>query len=181
MLSSLRSRLLLRNYKCLIGRASNDAFGAVDGIAATAFSGKAVVVARSLTTLVHLPPQQQQQEQHQYYYLQHDNGFPLALFPPLNLSSQGINPSSSALMMMIIRLSRRPTATTMATNTTRRIIGGMNSLLDHAIWLIKRTFQPSIIRKKRKTGFLVRHRTVGGRRTLKRRRAKGRWRLGGGI
>lgn len=50
-----------------------------------------------------------------------------------------------------------------------------------AIWLIKRTFQPSIIRKKRKMGFLVRQRTVGGRRTLARRRAKGRARLGGGI
>lgn len=48
-------------------------------------------------------------------------------------------------------------------------------------WLIKRTFQPSIIRKKRKTGFLVRQRTVGGQRTLNRRAAKGRWRLGGGI
>jgi large subunit ribosomal protein L34 len=54
-------------------------------------------------------------------------------------------------------------------------------LLESAIWLIKRTFQPSIIRKKRKTGFLVRHRTVGGRKTLQRRKAKGRWRLGGGI
>jgi large subunit ribosomal protein L34 len=50
-----------------------------------------------------------------------------------------------------------------------------------AVWLIKRTFQPSIIRKKRKTGFLVRQRTVGGRRTLNRRAHKGRWRLGGGI
>lgn len=50
-----------------------------------------------------------------------------------------------------------------------------------SIWLIKRTFQPSIIRKKRKMGFLVRQRTVGGRRTLARRRLKGRARLGGGI
>lgn len=54
-------------------------------------------------------------------------------------------------------------------------------LLDLAIWLGKRTFQPSIVRKKRKTGFLVRQRTVGGRRVLKRRQAKGRMRLGGGI
>jgi len=49
------------------------------------------------------------------------------------------------------------------------------------IWFIKRTFQPSIIRKKRKTGFLVRQRTVGGRRTINRRRHKGRWILVGGI
>ena len=46
-------------------------------------------------------------------------------------------------------------------------------------WLIKRTFQPSIIRKRRKTGFLTRQKTVGGRRVLERRRKKGRARLGG--
>jgi large subunit ribosomal protein L34 len=55
------------------------------------------------------------------------------------------------------------------------------NLFNSAIYMIKRTFQPSIIRKKRKTGFLVRQRTVGGRRTIKRRLAKGRWRLGGGV
>mmetsp|Transcript_39512 Transcript_39512/g.92331 ORF Transcript_39512/g.92331 Transcript_39512/m.92331 type:complete len:170 (-) Transcript_39512:510-1019(-) len=53
------------------------------------------------------------------------------------------------------------------------------SLLDSAIFWIKRTFQPSIIRKRRKTGFLKRHKSVGGRRVLKRRKAKGRKRLGG--
>jgi large subunit ribosomal protein L34 len=62
----------------------------------------------------------------------------------------------------------------------------LHSLYDLAwenlsVWFQKRTFQPSIIRKKRKTGFLVRQRTVGGRNTLARRKAKGRWRLGGGI
>ena len=46
-------------------------------------------------------------------------------------------------------------------------------------WLIKRTFQPSIIRKRRKTGFLKRQKSVGGRRVLQRRRNKGRKRLGG--
>jgi large subunit ribosomal protein L34 len=56
-----------------------------------------------------------------------------------------------------------------------------NVLLDVAIWFGKRTFQPSIVRKKRQTGFLVRQRTVGGRRVLQRRQAKGRLRLGGGI
>ncbi|GAX13735.1 hypothetical protein FisN_30Lh019 [Fistulifera solaris] len=56
-----------------------------------------------------------------------------------------------------------------------------NVLLDVAIWFGKRTFQPSIVRKKRQTGFLVRQRTVGGRRVLQRRQAKGRMRLGGGI
>lgn len=47
------------------------------------------------------------------------------------------------------------------------------------IWLIKRTFQPSVLRKRRKTGFLSRHKSTGGRKILKRRIAKGRARLGG--
>ena len=50
---------------------------------------------------------------------------------------------------------------------------------DDAIWSIKRTYQPSIQRKRRKTGFLRRQESVGGRRVLNRRRHKGRIRLGG--
>src|SRR5210317_1420178 len=46
-------------------------------------------------------------------------------------------------------------------------------------WLIKRTFQPSIIRKKRKCGYLKRSKSVGGRKILRRRREKGRSRLFG--
>ena len=53
----------------------------------------------------------------------------------------------------------------------------LDGLVNRAILYIKRTFQPSLVKRKRKHGFLKRKKSVGGRRVLNRRMRKNRKRL----
>ena len=62
------------------------------------------------------------------------------------------------------------------------LIGGairnrVADMFNNGIMFIMRTFQPSLVRMKRKHGFLARQRTRGGQKVLNRRRFKGRRRL----
>ena len=53
----------------------------------------------------------------------------------------------------------------------------INNLVLGALWSIKRAFQPSLLRRKRKHGYLARVKTRHGRGVLTRRRSVGKGRL----
>ena len=103
--------------------------------------------------------------------------------PKKHLQSTTVSPLLHDRCAAPARVGSRMLTTATTTTTVPSIVSCLSwrALVNCAVWLIKRTFQPSLMKRKRQMGFLVRQRTVGGRRTLKRRQAKGRKRLCGGI
>ena len=63
---------------------------------------------------------------------------------------------------------------TSAVEEEEAAVSSLADLLSNSTWFQKRTFQPSLIRRKRKHGFLKRVRTSSGRKILNARRRKGR-------
>ena len=100
-----------------------------------------------------------------------------------SLASRLLRPAHVAVAPVLV--ARPFTAAAAAWPQAPAVYGESGSWLDAlrdavgavGLWLIKRTYQPSRLKRNRKFGFLNRSATRGGRRVLDRRRQKGRHKL----
>lgn len=90
-----------------------------------------------------------------------------------NISQSLTIPQPSIISNFPILNTIANTAFSLIQNSVSLVISDIFS----GIMMIKRTFQPSLIRMKRKHGFLARQQTKDGRKVLNRRKNKGRRRL----
>lgn len=99
-------------------------------------------------------------------------------------SSTRFNPRGTQLFNMTNFTPSIPVSTTNSYSSALGWNGGsflrsisLEGIINQAILYIKRTWQPSLVKRKRKHGFLKRQKSVGGRKILKRRMRKNRHRL----
>ncbi len=88
-----------------------------------------------------------------------------------NISLNTISPIYSPIQNMACNLNFHIDKTIGVVENLSQVFA---DVLENSILLIKRTFQPSLIRRKRKHGFLARKATKDGIHVLNRRRAKKR-------
>lgn len=97
---------------------------------------------------------------------------PAGSFAPARLMSVTTIPTSSSSAA-----TTRPPASPLSFPSVNSIFDRLINELADGIMLLKRTFQPSLMRRKRKHGFLSRLNDRNGRKVLNRRLEKGRRQL----
>lgn len=93
------------------------------------------------------------------------------------MPSPAVTLVSSRSLTMTPPVSFIPAPAAPVSTSISTIASSIMSELSLALWLLKRTFQPSLLRRKRKHGFLSRLHDRNGRKTLNRRLEKGRRQL----